>query len=140
MTRWSVKDLTGKLVNAQKEVKADQWDMIEFPAIFPETGNPMWPEYWKADELLSVKASLSEQKWQAQWQQQPTSEEGSIIKRDWWKLYEHEDPPPLQHIIQSYDTAFIILTRDGRKRLLRNVLLFLLVNTTIMLTPPLKLC
>ena len=106
MTRWSVKDLTGKLVNAQKEVKADQWDMIEFPAIFPETGNPMWPEYWKADELLSVKASLSEQKWQAQWQQQPTSEEGSIIKRDWWKLYEHEDPPPLQHIIQSYDTAY----------------------------------
>ena len=106
MTRWSVKDLTGKLVNAQKGVKADQWDIIEFPAIFPETGNPMWPEYWKEDELLSVKASLSEQKWQAQWQQQPTSEEGSIIKRDWWKLYEHDDPPPLQHIIQSYDTAY----------------------------------
>ena len=96
MTRWSVKDLTGKLVNAQKEVKADQWDIIEFPAIFPETQNPMWPEYWKADELLSVRASLSEQKWQAQWQQQPVSEEGSIIKRDWWKLYEYADPPPLQ--------------------------------------------
>jgi len=107
MTRWSTKDLTGRLVGAQKEVKADQWDLIEFPAIFPKTGNPIWPEYWKKDELLSVKASLNEQKWQAQWQQQPTSEEGSIIKREWWMKWESDDPPNnIQHVIQSYDTAY----------------------------------
>lgn len=107
MTRWSTKDLTGRLIGAQKEVKADQWDMIEFPAIFPKTGNPIWPEYWKKDELLSVKASLNEQKWQAQWQQQPTSEEGSIIKREWWMKWESDSPPNnIQHVIQSYDTAY----------------------------------
>ena len=107
MTRWSVKDLTGRLVGAQKEVKADQWDIIEFPAIFPKSEKPCWPEYWKKDELLSVKASLNEQKWQAQWQQQPTSEEGSIIKREWWQKWEAEKPPAnIQHIIQSYDTAY----------------------------------
>ena len=107
MTRWSTKDLTGRLVGSQKEVKADQWDLIEFPAIFPKTGNPIWPEYWKKDELLSVKASLNEQKWQAQWQQQPTSEEGSIIKREWWMKWESDDPPNnIQHVIQSYDTAY----------------------------------
>ena len=107
MTRWSTKDLTGRLVGAQKEVKADQWDLIEFPAIFPKTGNPIWPEYWKKDELLSVKASLNEQKWQAQWQQQPTSEEGSIIKREWWMKWEPDSPPNnIQHVIQSYDTAY----------------------------------
>jgi predicted phage terminase large subunit-like protein len=107
MTRWSTKDLTGRLVGAQKEVKADQWDLIEFPAIFPNSGNPIWPEYWKKDELLSVKASLNEQKWQAQWQQAPTSEEGSIIKREWWQKWESKTPPNnIQHIIQSYDTAY----------------------------------
>jgi len=107
MTRWSTKDLTGKLMNAQTEIKADQWDIIEFPAIFPKTGNPIWPEYWKKDELLSVKASLNEQKWQAQWQQSPTSEEGSIIKREWWMKWESQTPPNnIQHIIQSYDTAY----------------------------------
>ena len=107
MTRWSTKDLTGRLMGAQKEIKADQWDMIEFPAIFPKTGNPIWPEFWKKDELLSVKASLNEQKWQAQWQQQPTSEEGSIIKREWWMKWESKTPPNnIQHIIQSYDTAY----------------------------------
>ena len=42
-------------------------------------------QYWKLEELEAVKASLTEQKWQAQWQQKPTSEEGSIIKREWWQ-------------------------------------------------------
>jgi predicted phage terminase large subunit-like protein len=45
-------------------------------------------------------------KWNAQWQQNPTSEEGSIIKREWWKIWESRQLPNLQHIIQSYDTAF----------------------------------
>ena len=58
MTRWSTKDLTGMLVSKQKEAKADQWELIEFPAIMP-SGKPVWPEYWKLDELETVKASLS---------------------------------------------------------------------------------
>ena len=105
MTRWSTKDLTGKLLNAQSEPKADKWEVVEFPAIMP-SNTPVWPNYWKLEELEAVKASLSESKWQAQWQQNPTSEEGSIIKREWWKLWEEEDIPDLIHIIQSYDTAF----------------------------------
>ena len=105
MTRWSTKDLTGQLMRAQTEPKADQWEVVEFPAILPSE-EPIWPQYWKLEELESVKASLTEQKWQAQWQQNPVSEEGSIIKREWWKIWEEEDPPEMVHIIQSYDTAF----------------------------------
>ena len=105
MTRWSTKDLTGKLLNAQSEPKADQWEVIEFPAILP-SNTPVWSNYWKLEELEGVKASLSEGKWQAQWQQNPTSEEGSIIKREWWKEWKEKEIPDLVHIIQSYDTAF----------------------------------
>ena len=105
MTRWNMKDLTGRLINAQKETKADQWEVIEFPAILPNN-KPVWPEYWKLEELESVKASLSIGKWNAQYQQNPTAEEGSIIKREWWNLWE-KDLPPLYHVIQSYDTAFL---------------------------------
>ena len=105
MTRWSTKDLTGKLLKAQSEPKADQWEVIEFPAILP-SNKPVWSNYWKLEELEGVKASLSEGKWQAQWQQNPTSEEGSIIKREWWKEWKEKDIPDLIHIIQSYDTAF----------------------------------
>ena len=105
MTRWNTKDLTGKLINAQKEMKADQWEVIEFPAILPND-KPLWPEYWKLEELEGVKASLAIGKWNAQYQQNPTAEEGSIIKREWWQLWD-KDLPSLYHVIQSYDTAFL---------------------------------
>ena len=106
MTRWSTKDLTGALMKSQKEIKSDKWEVVEFPAIMP-SGEPVWPEFWKLEELEGVKASLSVPKWNAQWMQDPTSEEGSIIKRDWWKVWDKDEIPPLKHVIQSYDTAFL---------------------------------
>jgi len=106
MTRWSTKDLTGALLKSQKELKSDKWEVVEFPAILP-SNEPVWPQYWKLDELESVKASLSVPKWNAQWMQDPTSEEGSILKREWWRVWDKEDIPPLKHVIQSYDTAFL---------------------------------
>jgi len=105
MTRWSTKDLTGALVANQKEAKSDQWHVVEFPAIMDN--GPVWPEYWKLDELEKVKAALPVTKWNAQWMQQPTSEEGAILKREWWQEYEGEDIPQIYHVIQSYDTAFL---------------------------------
>jgi predicted phage terminase large subunit-like protein len=106
MTRWNMKDLTGMLLKSQKELKSDQWEIIEFPAILP-SNKPVWPEYWKLSELESVKASLSVGKWNAQWMQNPTSEEGSLIKREWWRMWDRDYIPKLQHVIQSYDTAFL---------------------------------
>ena len=106
MTRWSQIDLTQRLLDAQKEPLADQWEVIEFPAIFPDSNKPLWPEFWSMDELLKVKASLPGIKWNAQWMQTPTAEEGSIIKREWWNEWTHDSLPAVQYIIQSYDTAF----------------------------------
>ena len=106
MTRWNTKDLTGVLLKNQSEPKSDQWDLVEFPAIMP-SGDPVWPGYWKLDELESVKASLSVGKWNAQWMQNPTSEEGAIIKREWWQHWDKDELPALDHVIQSYDTAFM---------------------------------
>ena len=105
MTRWSTKDLTGLLLANQKEVKADQWDVVEFPAIMDH--GPVWPEYWNQDELEKVKATLPVAKWNAQWMQNPTSEEGALIKREWWRKWKSDTIPPLYHVIQSYDTAFM---------------------------------
>ena len=106
MTRWSTKDLTGRLMQGQKEVKGDQWEVIEFPAIMP-SGLPVWPEYWNLNELEKVEATLPIAKWNAQWMQAPTAEQGAIIKRDWWQDWDHDNPPHTEFIIQSYDTAFL---------------------------------
>ena len=106
MTRWSTKDLAGRLLKRQSEAHADQWELVEFPAIMPESDEPLWGEFWKKEELLGVKASLPVSKWNAQWMQNPTAESGSIIKREWWKTWESEEIPSCECIIQSYDTAF----------------------------------
>ena len=108
MTRWNINDLTGKLLkDAARDPKADQWELIELPAILP-SGKPLWPEFWNLEEILSVKASLrGGPKWHAQYMQNPSSEEGALIKREWWNEWEKEKPPACEYLIQSYDTAFL---------------------------------
>ena len=73
---------------------------------------PIWPQYWKLEELDKVKASLTPSKWNAQWQQNPTYDGTSIIKREWWNVWDKPKPPNLQFAIKSYDTAFQKETAD----------------------------
>ena len=106
MTRWGMKDLTGQVIKMQgTDTMADEWEVIEFPAILP-SDKPLWPEFWNKDDLVKVKASLPLAKWNAQWQQNPTATEGAIVKKEWWMMWEKEEIPPVKYIIQSYDTAF----------------------------------
>ena len=105
-TRWSEKDMTGQLIRAMaKDPLADQWEIVELPAIF-EDGKPCWPEFWSLEDLTAVRASIPPSKWNAQYQQNPTGEENAIIPREWWNKWEQEQVPQLQYVIQSYDTAF----------------------------------
>ena len=108
MTRWSKKDLTGSIIKASIERGgADEWEVIEFPAILP-SGKPLWPGFWPLDQLEALKAELPVGKWSAQYQQDPASEEGAIIKREWWQEWKEKDPPNCEFVIQSWDTAFLI--------------------------------
>lgn len=104
-TRWKTDDLTGRLLRQTGHLKADQWEMIEFPAILP-SNKPLWPGYWSLDELEKVKVSIGLKKWNAQWQQQPTNDDGAILKREWWKKWKKEEVPDCEYKIQTYDTAY----------------------------------
>jgi predicted phage terminase large subunit-like protein len=104
-TRWKTDDLSGRLLKLQGAIKSDKWEVLEFPAILP-SGGPLWPEYWKLEELEAVKHTIGLQKWNAQWQQTPTADEGAILKREWWQRWKLEEPPLVEYIIQSYDTAY----------------------------------
>ena len=107
MTRWHLRDLTGKIIKASTQRDGvDDWELIEFPALMP-SGNALWPEFWSEKELLALRNELPAPKWEAQYQQQPTSEGGALVKREWWKRWEHERSPQCEFIIQSWDTAFL---------------------------------
>jgi predicted phage terminase large subunit-like protein len=106
MTRWGERDLTGRVIkDATLRDKGEEWEVIEFPAIMP-SGKPLWPEFWSAKELEALRDELPPAKWYAQYQQTPTGEEGALVKREWWKIWKSENPPPCDFIIQSWDTAF----------------------------------
>jgi len=105
MTRWSKRDLTGQVIKAAAQRGGDEWEVIEFPAILP-SGNPLWPEFWSQKELDALKEELPNSKWQAQYQQNPTSEISAIVKREWWQVWEKDDAPHCDFILQAWDTAF----------------------------------
>jgi predicted phage terminase large subunit-like protein len=107
MTRWNQKDLTGQVVDASiKRGGSDEWEVIELPAIMP-SGKPLWEAFWKLEELEALKSELPTSKWMAQYQQDPTSEEGALVKREWWNVWENRHPPDCEFMIQSWDTAFM---------------------------------
>ena len=105
MTRWSLRDLTAQVLKASAQRGGDEWEVIEFPAIMP-SGTPVWPEFWSKKELMALKQELPNNKWMAQYQQNPTSDTAAIVKREWWQIWEEEDPPRCEFVLMSWDTAF----------------------------------
>jgi len=105
MTRWSKRDLTAQVLKAAAQRGGEEWEVIEFPAILP-SGKPLWPEFWSYEELDALRTELSNSKWQAQYQQNPTSESSAIIKREWWQIWDSDTAPPCKFILMAWDTAF----------------------------------
>jgi len=113
-TRWHQDDLTGRVVrDMANNERADEYDVIEFPAILEvedlDDGGivekPLWPEFFDLDALLRTKASMPTFQWNAQYQQTPTAEEAALVKRDWWNIWEKEQPPSCEYVIMSLDSA-----------------------------------
>lgn len=109
MTRWSKSDLTGRVVQDMvRNPNGDQWEVVEFPAVLDidtPQARSLWPEQWSLESLLTTKAVMPPFQWNAQYMQDPTNAEASIIKRDWWQKWEADDPPPCEYIIMSLDAA-----------------------------------
>jgi predicted phage terminase large subunit-like protein len=105
MTRWSLIDLTGRLVDFNiKNPESDKWEVVELPAILP-SGKSLWPEQWPVDLLEAKKLQMDPRYWNAQYMQQPTADIAAMIKRGDWRIWEDDEPPQCEYIIQSWDTA-----------------------------------
>ena len=113
-TRGHMDDLTGRVVvDMSQNDKADQYEIVEFPAILEiprkkgsgYTEKPLWPEFFDLNALHRTKASMPTFQWNAQYQQEPTAEEASIVKREWWQSWGDEAPPLCEYIIMSLDAA-----------------------------------
>jgi len=108
-TRWHPNDLLGRLAKDMARIDGtDQYDFFEFPAIFNENTDDekaLWPEFFDLEALHRTKASMPVFQWNAQYQQNPTAEEGALIRRDWWQKWESETPPACEYVIMTLDAA-----------------------------------
>lgn len=111
MTRWHEDDLVGRLLNAEYG-DVLPWKVINLPLeaeeedlLGREKGEPLWPERYGYDFIEQRKKYKSS--FNSLYQGRPTSQEGNVIKRAWWKYY--EVLPQMAMKIMSVDATF----KDG---------------------------
>ena len=111
-TRWGKKDPIGRALQwAEQNSDSTPWKEVRFPALMDvkrageDTTVSLWPEQWPIEQLLAKKAGMFPQFWAAQYMQEPTSEEGALVKREWWRIWPNEKPPKCDFLLQSWDTA-----------------------------------
>jgi predicted phage terminase large subunit-like protein len=116
MTRWGVLDLTGQIRKQYIESDDDgeRWEFVQLPAILP-SGESLFPQFWDIAELKRTRAVMPPARWAANYMQEPVSEEGAIIKKEWWMDYpNHTTPPPIDIKVMAWDTAFSAKTSADR--------------------------
>lgn len=117
-TRWHQRDLIGRLLkDSAMNEGGDDYEAFEFPAILNEGTDrekSIWPEQWSLEALQQTRASMHHVMWQwyAQYQQNPTASEAAIIKREWIKWWTKDDPPPIDFLVQAFDTALTTKQRS----------------------------
>jgi len=108
-TRWSQDDLIGRVTRDMiQKPDADQYEVFEFPAILnsgEKNETALWPEFFDLKALHRTKASMPLFQWNAQYQQDPTSEEAALVKREWWSRWDKDKPPTCEYVISSLDAA-----------------------------------
>ena len=121
-TRYHYDDLCGWLLKQQEDMSDYEtipWEVVKIPAWLDEEaselldlplGHSYFPE-WKPDRVLhidenEIKASNGARYWNALYMQDPTPEEGGLIKKRWLQDWDDPEPPTCDFIIQTYDTAF----------------------------------
>lgn len=111
-TRWHLEDLSGYLLEKDKK---HPWKVISIPAILDEdsaellgkeVGESYWPELWGLEHFEALKDSWPASKFAALYMQTPVPSEGSIIREEDFKIWSLDEPPDVEYIVASFDTAF----------------------------------
>jgi predicted phage terminase large subunit-like protein len=125
-TRWHEDDLSGHLLALEKAGEyPEHWHIVDLPGIceeqskrpkYPKTctvepewrspGDPLGGRY-SIKRYEQVRAISGPREYESQIQQRPSAQEGSILKRNWWKYYDAEHPPlTFEFTVISVDCAF----------------------------------
>jgi predicted phage terminase large subunit-like protein len=118
MQRLHMDDLVGHVL------ERDQWEVVALPAIAVEdeihhietpygaythirrAGEALHPERESLESLAQTRATVGEDNFAGQHQQNPVPQGGGMVKRAWFNVYEqHQLPGRFDQIVQSWDSA-----------------------------------
>lgn len=71
-----------------------------------EEGELAWGHRFTQKVCDDLKRDKGPHAWAGQYMQSPEPRGGSIIKRDFWQLWEHDKFPQFEYILASVDTAY----------------------------------
>jgi len=87
LTRWHLDDLAGRILKNEEFQKLTK--VISFPATaidsekFRKIDDPLWPERYSYEELMSIKSSAGPYIWGSLYQQNPILTENQEFKQAW---------------------------------------------------------
>lgn len=107
LTRWHEDDLAGRLLETQR----DEWKVVNLSAIQYENGEEtaLWPEWYDLKALHRIKADIGPRDWSALYMQNPTPDDGTFFKREWFEFF---DPKKLG-LLHKYTTADFAVTEGA---------------------------
>lgn len=122
-TRWHEDDLIGRLlVQAREDPEADQWEVINLPAIAEPSeqsglmedavgrseGDPLCPELgYDTDWAKRTRASVGGYVWHALYQGKPRPAEGLLFKARDFRYFRYEEPS------EQYPHGLYVLEGEG---------------------------
>jgi hypothetical protein len=98
-------DLVGHLLE-QVNKGGDRFEVVELPA---HLDAPPWVERYDRPALERIKANTDPRQWAALYMQNPTPDEGTFFKREWFTFY--KAPPERLHRYTTGD--FAVTEGDG---------------------------
>lgn len=101
-------DLTGMLL-AQQTAGGDRWEVVELkPDMDARTA--LWPEKYPIEALERIRRNTMAADWSALYLQNPTPDEGTYFKADWFRPY---DKPPARDTLAIYGASDYAVTENG---------------------------
>jgi len=97
MTRWRDNDLVGRIVEEQRLMGGEKWEVITLPAIaendeeFRKEGEALWADHYTLENLNNTKQDISNYEFASQYQQNPVNRETQLFKQEMFQYIDLEE-------------------------------------------------
>lgn len=110
-TPWNDDDLAARLKNKMQNGTGEHWEIVNIPAIATEEdelgrkpGEVLWPERFSEQDYQDMKIAVGSKVWNALYMCNPTPDDGTVFKREWFKYY--NELPQCEQFLISLDATF----------------------------------